>query len=156
MKRALIVGIDNYASKSLTGCVNDANAVASVLEANADGSPNFSVKQFTASTNKITRAELRKWLEDLFSGEVDTCLFYFSGHGCLTPVGGYLVTSDGQSYDEGISMHEILILANRSKARSKVIILDCCHSGALGKLPDITEDRSLLGHGTIILTASRD
>lgn len=34
-------------------------------------------------------------------------------------------------------MDEILSLANQSKAKDKVILLDCCHSGALGT-PTIT------------------
>jgi len=48
MKKALIVGIDNYSGASLTGCVNDANAMANVLETNGDGSPNFSIKLITS------------------------------------------------------------------------------------------------------------
>ena len=156
MKKALIIGIDNYPSAPLSGCVNDANSMANVLEANGDGSPNFSVRLITASTNQVSKRELKQQVEELFSGDNDTSLFYFAGHGCLTPVGGYIVTSDGISYDVGISMNEILQYANKSKAKNKVIILDCCHSGALGKLPDIQEDRSLLGLGLVVLTACRD
>lgn len=156
MKKALIVGIDNYPENQLSGCVNDANSVANVLEANGDGSPNFSTHLLTDSTNQITKRELKQGIEKLFNGDCDTALFYFAGHGILTSVGGYIVTSDGRKYDEGISMNEILQYANKSKARNKIIILDCCHSGAMGKLPDIEEDRSLLGHGLVVLTACRD
>jgi hypothetical protein len=45
MKKALIVGIDNYQSSPLKGCVNDANAIAKTLETNGDDSPNFSTIQ---------------------------------------------------------------------------------------------------------------
>ena len=44
MRKALIVGIDNYDQCPLHGCCNDADAVAQVLETNGDRSPNFSVK----------------------------------------------------------------------------------------------------------------
>ena len=44
MRKALIVGIDNYTQCPLHGCCNDADAVARVLEENGDGSPNFSAK----------------------------------------------------------------------------------------------------------------
>ena len=44
MRKALIIGIDNYTQCPLHGCCNDADAVARVLEVNGDGSPNFSVK----------------------------------------------------------------------------------------------------------------
>ena len=37
MRRALIVGIDHYASAPLQGCVADAASVADVLSSNAEG-----------------------------------------------------------------------------------------------------------------------
>ena len=53
MKKALIVGIDNYLNISdLTGCVNDAHDVANVLTRNADGTLNFDVKVMTATSEK--------------------------------------------------------------------------------------------------------
>ena len=51
MKKALIVGIDNYLHvPDLTGCVNDAHDVANVLARNADGSLNFDIKVMTATS----------------------------------------------------------------------------------------------------------
>jgi hypothetical protein len=38
MRKALLVGINNYPTSPLTGCVNDANSIANVLESNGDGS----------------------------------------------------------------------------------------------------------------------
>ncbi len=35
MKKALVVGIDDYPSSPLGGCVNDANAIATLLETNS-------------------------------------------------------------------------------------------------------------------------
>ena len=52
-------------------------------------------------------------------------------------------------------MDEILVLANQSKAKDKIIILDCCHSGAFGS-PTIGRGASQLDEGISILTASRD
>ena len=49
MRKALIVGIDNYPSCPLSGCVNDATEMKSVLERNSDGSPNFSVELMTSN-----------------------------------------------------------------------------------------------------------
>lgn len=83
-------------------------------------------------------------------------LLYFSGHGFIKSTGGYLVTKDAIKYDEGVSMDEILNLANKSKAKNKVIILDCCHSGALGT-PSLTDNKiAQLSEGLSVLTASRD
>ncbi len=98
---------------------------------------------------------LKTMIVELFSGNSDITLLYFSGHGYLNEIGGYLVTPDHERYDEGISMDEILVLANNSESKDKIIILDCCHSGALGS-PTIGGGASQLHDGVSILTASRD
>ena len=152
MKKALIVGINNYPSAPLHGCINDASGLASIIETHGNGSPNFDVR---LETNVKTKSELKTMIVELFSGDSDTVLLYFSGHGFLNELGGYLVTPDHKTYDEGISMDEILILANKSKSKDKIIILDCCHSGAFGS-PTIGGGSSLLEEGVSILTASRD
>ena len=36
MKKALIIGIDDYVQSPLNGCVNDAVAVANTIETNGD------------------------------------------------------------------------------------------------------------------------
>lgn len=82
-------------------------------------------------------------------------LFYFSGHGLMKSTGGYLVTIDATRHNEGISMDEILVLANNSKARNRIVILDCCHSGAMAS-PAITGNAaSQITEGLSVLTASR-
>jgi len=63
---------------------------------------------------------------------------------------------DACRYDEGVSMDEILTLANQSKAKNKVIILDCCHSGALGSPSISGSNIAQLSEGLSVLTASRD
>ncbi|MDP1760421.1 MAG: caspase family protein, partial [Candidatus Woesebacteria bacterium] len=156
MKKALIVGINDYPSTPLNGCVNDANAIGTILESHGDGSPNFGVKMMTSPSSNITRSALREAIEQLFTGDSDMALLYFSGHGYIKSTGGYLVTTDAKKYDEGVSMDEVLTLANQSKAKNKVIILDCCHSGALGS-PSITANNiAQLSEGLSVLTASRD
>ena len=44
MRKALIVGIDNYTQCPLNGCCNDAEHMAQALRRNGDDSPNFAVK----------------------------------------------------------------------------------------------------------------
>lgn len=156
MKKALIIGINNYPSSPLSGCVNDANSIATILESNGDGSPNFGVRLITSPSDIVDRSSLREAIERLFSGESDMTLLYFSGHGFIKSTGGYLVTTDAKRYDEGVSMDEILTLANQSKAKNKVIILDCCHSGALGQASVTGNNIAQLSEGLSVLTASRD
>lgn len=151
MKKALIVGINNYPTSPLRGCVNDASGFSSIMETHGDGSPNFDVR---LETDVKTKSELKGMIVELFSGNCDTVLLYFSGHGFLNEIGGYIVTPDHKRYDEGISMDEILILANQSKAKDKIIILDCCHSGNFGS-PTISNGAANINEGVTILTASK-
>jgi hypothetical protein len=156
MKKALVIGINDYPSSPLNGCVNDANTLATVLESNGDGSPNFGVRTITCPSTDITRPVLREAIEQLFTGDCDMALLYFSGHGYIKSTGGYLVTTDAKKYDEGVSMDDILALANQSQARNKVIIFDCCHSGAMGSPTLSGNGTAQLAEGMSVLTASRD
>lgn len=155
MRKALVVGINDYPKCPLVGCVNDAIEMQAILERHSDGSPNFSVKQTLSTTETITRSSLRGDIADLFSGDPDVALFFFAGHGFLNSFGGHIVTPDFKTYDEGVSMDDILGAANRSRARNRIIILDCCHSGNMGS-PNITEGKlSELADGVTVLTACR-
>jgi len=144
-KRALIVGINRYAPpvSQLVGCVADAEAMGQLLERHVDDTPNYECRVLLDNTEDgrpITRAALRKACAELFANTKDDVLFYFSGHGALTAFGGYLCAFDSQRDDWGVPMQEIIEMANRSKARDILLILDCCHSGAFG-------DPSLLNPG---------
>jgi hypothetical protein len=156
MKIALIVGINYYEHSSpLFGCVNDAYNVKTMLERNDGGSVNFDCKLITASSelDSIDRAELKDDIENLFKTEAEIALFYFAGHGHIEDTGGYLLASNSRRGDEGVSLAEILILANKSPATNKIIILDSCHSGIAGSSP-VGEQLATLSEGLTILTAS--
>ncbi len=154
MRKALVVGINDYPGGArLRGCVNDANEMAALLNANADGSPNFDVM---VSTEVKTRASLRSLILNVFKGEDEVSLFYFSGHGCVTDTGGYIMTPDFSRYDEGIYMDEILTMVSLSPARHKVVILDCCHSGAMGSPVLGGNNAAFLNKGVTILASSRN
>lgn len=156
MKKALVVGIENFKEMALEGAINDANAVAATLGTNGDGSPNFDVVLVTDMEKEVTKSDLKGLIRTLFDGEHETALFYFSGHGHLNDIGGYIVTSDYKPDDEGIPMDEILTLANKSKIKNRVIILDCCRSGKFGSSNLIDEKSTIIRNGVTILTASKD
>lgn len=153
MRKALVIGINDYPKAELFGCINDASAFGNTLETNGDGSPNFDVRLLT---NIKTKGDLKGQIKELFTGDCETALFYFSGHGFFDEIGGgIIVTPDFKANDEGISMDEILNIANESKAQNRVIILDCCHSGSFGT-PKLNGGRnSQIGEGVSILTASK-
>lgn len=152
MKKALVIGINNYPTAPLRGAVNDAKIISELLHVNENDSTNFEVKTIY---DIGTRAELLTEISRFFKLNADMGLLYFAGHGYVNELGGFLVTPDHKNYDEGIAMHDILNLANGSKIRNKVIILDCCKSGFFGTA---TENGSVLEikTGTTILTSSRE
>lgn len=153
MRKALIVGINDYPSRPLRGCINDANMIADLLATNEDDSINFEVMR---CHNLKTKDELRSRIYDLFKNDDEISLFYFSGHGSITKTGGYLITPDFTRHDIGISMDEILTIASLSPARHKIVILDCCYAGAIGT-PTMNENTAaFLAKGVTILAASRD
>lgn len=155
MRKALLVGINDYPNNPLTGCVADANAVDTVLSANGDGSPNFENRVITSEAGTVTRSVLREALGTLFQGDAEVALFYFSGHGTVTGSGGIIVTQDAEAHDEGITMEDLMNYANQSTAKNKIIILDCCNSGHAGS-PLISDSTvAQLKDGMTILTASR-
>lgn len=158
MKKALVIGIDEYDDCELTGCVNDAVAVAGLLEINGDGSPNFDVRLLTGNDGSVTTEVMLDAIQDLFQGDADIVLLFFAGHGAINSDtnAGYLVSQDGRRGAPGVSFADVLTLANAAypRVKSTVIIIDSCQSGALGELPAIGgASVSAIGTGVTILTA---
>ena len=155
MRRALIVGINDYPGTPLTGCVNDAQAIKAVLTTHGDGSPNFHTWLMAAPPEEVTQRKLREAITKLFATDCDIALLYFAGHGFTRSADGHIVTMDFKNYDEGISMTEILNLANCSLIKNKVIIVDCCYSGHVGTPTINAQSLAQLSEGLTVLTASR-
>lgn len=152
------MGIDQYGFGALNGCVKDAERVRAMLSNHEDLSPNFDCRTLVAplgAGDVITRATLREHLEQLFKDPAEVALFHFSGHGTINNLDGYLVTQDAKRYDEGVPMGDVLKLANDSRAKEIVLLLDCCYSGKLGNAPAIDNSKVLLREGISILTAGR-
>lgn len=152
MKKALVIGINNYPTAPLKGAVNDAKIISELLKVNGNDTTNFEVNTIY---NAGSKSQLLTEISSFFKHSADMALLYFAGHGYVNELGGFIVTPDHKSYDEGIAMHDILNFANRSNIRNKVIILDCCKSGTFG---NATENGSVIEikTGTTILTSSRE
>ena len=158
MRRALLIGIDEYPHAPLKGCVNDAKLMEVLLRENeTEPKKNFDCKLLTGPPGKISQGSLRQEIKQLFQDPADLALLHFSGHGFLNELGGYLVTPDASHYDEGVSMHDVLSWVNQSKNTIDeiVIFLDCCHSGAFGEDSALNMDLSIQREGVAILTATR-
>lgn len=155
-RKALVVGIDYYSHMPvLQGCVNDARGVEAVLARHEDGRVNFEVERLRAehSGDAVPRETLRGMVRELFADDPDVALLYFAGHGYLDSTGGFLCASDCRTGDDGLALGEILTMANNSRARNRIVILDCCHAGIAAvnpNAPRITE----LSENLTLLTAS--
>ena len=151
----MLVGINKYDNdKELACCVNDALAMKDKLARHESNELNFSCKTLTSDKTRITAdrlgKEIRSLMSDLPGGNL---LFYFSGHGHVTEQGGYLRTQDATEENPGFPMSELLSLANQTNVDSVLLILDCCHSGAIGGSVS-SEGQITLSEGVTILASS--
>ena len=140
----------------MTGCVEDIKSLKSVIERNSDGKVNFSVRLMSDEQSSENAMDA---IKELFNDTSDMAMLYFSGHGFINDTGAEIVFPDNirttGSYYKGIQMKDIMDVVNASKVRNKIVILDCCHSGNMGKYK-LEETGSLLSTGVSILTACRE
>ena len=157
MKRALLVGIDEYDHAArLAGCVNDVDAVRPLLARNADDSPNFECLVLTAPPLRIDRPRLLGAIEALLAPGADVAMLYFAGHGVGTGSDVTLATTDGVEHAWGVGFAEVMARVAASEVPEVHVVLDCCFSGAAGGVPQLATDHAVLREGVTILTASRD
>ncbi|MEJ8849559.1 caspase family protein [Variovorax rhizosphaerae] len=160
MKKALVIGIDDYPGHPLRSCVHDAGKVAELLWANGDGSPNFDVDLITSERGDVTNLGLEEAISRFFRSEtpVETAVVYFAGHGIINPLTdeGYILGIDSRKGALGFPLTVLLSLANAAypTIASSLIILDCCHAGFAGEITGAaTAHASVIGKGVTILTA---
>lgn len=155
MRRALLIGIDNYpAPNTLNGCLTDVKMLRDALSLNGDGSQNFEIETLLDEPSGRVAMGL---IEALFAGDHEIALLYFSGHGCENSTGTELVfplefCSGG--YYRGLQMRGIMDIVNHSPAKNKVIIIDCCHAGDFGRY-SVDVDNADLRPGVTILSACK-
>lgn len=145
---ALLVGINNYPHKPLSGCINDVNAVQECLQ-RLYGTA-LHVRRLTDQDEQPTRQNIINAF-DFFkdAGNNDICLFYYSGHGSFSPAPQEFWTETdgyGESFvcidsrmpgGRDLMDKEIGFLIARTMegkpALSFIAITDCCHSGTITK-----------------------
>mmetsp|Transcript_24202 Transcript_24202/g.45051 ORF Transcript_24202/g.45051 Transcript_24202/m.45051 type:complete len:329 (+) Transcript_24202:95-1081(+) len=155
---AVVVGVNHYPFIGrLNGSVDDAKSVTSCLEQHQRGDQqrNFEVHEFLSESpeSELTKSTLRHAVRTLFSAQNEVALFYFAGHGSLTDEGGYLMSSDSQSPEDGLPLDHVVEWAMDSPATHRIIVLDCCHSGSAGDR-SILGGRTMIAEGVTILAAS--
>ena len=153
-RKALLVGINDYPGHKLKYCVKDTQELHKLLSTHYDGAPNFSCEVLTSSALRpVTKSILASSLKQLLLNNSELVLFYFSGHGYSDEMGTYLVAQDAAQDDPGISLCSIINLINKSEAKQKIIILDCCFSGNIG---NVNDKLAFLKKGTCILASSSE
>lgn len=156
MRKALLIGINSYPSPNeLKVCLTDVDIMNSLLATNGDGSKNFDVTPMKdVTSSKVIMAAI----EDLFKDDAEIALLYFSGHGRVTATGAEIVIPSDcnpDSYYMGIQLSTIMDVVHRSPAKNKVIILDSCHAGGIGK-DHARDDFSKIATGVTILAACKE
>lgn len=155
MKRALLVGVDDYANFSpLGGCVNDVHAIEPLLARNEDGTVNFDC-EVRIAPDTATRDVLLRDVQALLGPGVDVALLYFAGHGAGEGNDVALCTHDGTDMTPGVLLSQVLGYVQSSSVREVIVVLDCCFSGAAGGVPQLGPDLAVLRNGVTILAASR-
>lgn len=127
MRRALLVGIDDYPFARLRYCVKDAQDLSDRLSSPECG---FEVKLLL--DQDATRREILTNLRPLRDEKLEVALLYLAGHGVRTNHGDYFLAVDAVDGDEGIDIQTLFQTLGRhgAAADTRVCLLDFCHSGA--------------------------
>lgn len=155
----LLIGVDNYPGHELRGCVNDVDAVRSLLVGPRMRIPEEQIRLLASPLPdakrtpvngelKATAVNIRRELDALGTCKVadgDRVFIYYSGHGkrivvkadghstfsreALVPADFECTKPEGFLYDFEIDR---LLRAIVERTRSVTVMLDCCHAkGAL-------------------------
>ena len=161
-KFALIIGNSEYKDPALTWLKApdaDVQTLASVLRDPNIGA--FDDVQVFANANE---SDVRRMISRFFSEKKreDLLLLYFSGHGVLDENGRlHLAVKDTERNLLAATSIPATFINERMddcRSRRKILILDCCHSGAWevgvkGDTPAVTAD-TFQGYGRVVMTAS--
>ena len=148
-KRALCIGIDNYAQQPLTGCVADARLWAATLVARGFEAPRLLLNQ--EATRNAILAAIQHLLADSQPGDI--LVIQYAGHGTqLDDVSGDERGGDTPEKDEALVPFDFLsgayvldddlgaLFTGIPAGVNVTCFMDCCHSGSLTRdilRPDI-------------------
>jgi uncharacterized caspase-like protein len=165
MRRAVLIAASRFedtAFAPLQFPTRDAERLKEILADPALGG--FDTVDLMANEpSRVARIALEKTARDCEPG--DLLLFYFSGHGKLDRDGSLaLAMPDSDTRVLGATSlvsDEIKRIFNLSRAAQKIMILDCCYSGAVGAegfkggMSDSIDSLAQQFHGSFLLTASQ-
>ncbi|MFC9432899.1 type VII secretion protein EccCb [Nocardia sp. NPDC057030] len=162
---ALFVANDTFYSTSISQLyapVSDARELRNLLH-----DPSIGAFQPAEILVNESKTEIERSIERLFrnAGPEDLVLFYYSGHGFRTSRNLYLAacnTDPNLPSSSAVSSAFIKELIRESSAAAKIILLDCCYSGAflgndvikaVGGIDDGVGEHLVTGDGICVMTA---
>jgi len=164
-RRALLIANGRYQDPQLRRLRSPTGDVEALRDVLAD--PRIGDFEVSSVVDRETQ-EIRQAIEGFFaSGTLrDLLLLYISGHGLLASDGGLYFATPSTTLDlllsTAIDSSFVARTMHDCRARSIVLILDCCHSGAFGQGYEPKGPRSVgIEHrfdpnvrGRVVLTAS--
>lgn len=162
-KHALVIGNSNYKDSNLSTLVSpevDIEALRSVLNDKSIGNFDSVLTISNGSLSSVQREIARFFINRTSS---DSLLLYFSGHGVLDRRGRLFFAVADTDVDilsgTGLSASFLNDEMEHCFASQKVIILDCCHSGAFGGAKNsigssVGTKSNFQSSGSVVITAS--
>jgi uncharacterized caspase-like protein len=162
---ALLVATATYADPGLAALrapTGDVRSLAAVLRDGAIGG--FDVSELVDRPTE----ELKREIEGFFGAgrPKDLLLLYVSGHGVLSQNRRFFLATANTTLQwlRSTAIEDSFVndVMQASRARSIVLVLDCCHSGAFGRglvpksAPTVDVEHRFEGRGRITLTASTE
>jgi hypothetical protein len=164
-RRALLVATATYADPGLAQLRAPSGDVDSLAGVLGDGTVGrFDVQELVDRPTE----EVKRTIEGFFADARpdDLLLLYFSGHGVLSQSRRFYFATATTALDflRATAVEDSFVNAvmQESRARSIVLILDCCHSGAFGKglapksTMTVDVEHRFEGRGRVTLSASTE
>ena len=164
-RRALLVATGTYSDPGLAGLRAPTGDVEALAEVLGDGSiGEFEVSRLVDRPTEDLKKEIEGFFGD--ARRDDLLLLYFSCHGVLSQSRRfYFATSTtALSLLRATAIEDSFVndVMQHSRARSIVLVLDCCHSGAFGKglapksALTVDVEHRFEGRGRVTLSASTE
>jgi len=146
-KFALLIRVSEYPEglSALPAALNDVEAIREVLEC-----PEMGGFDDVKPLLNPTKGQMQHEMEMLFRDRTseDLLLLYFSGHGITDRDGNFFFSATKTRKDKGhlvkssaVSARDVYDYMVDCQSDRKVVILDCCHSGAFGdRYPGLRDD----------------
>src|SRR5215472_102225 len=162
-RHALLIATSEYKDPGLQQLVSPGRDVAALRRVLANPAiGGFSVTMLSNRGSDTIRRKIDRFFSERRPAETAVC--YFSGHGLKDDDGNLYITARDTSrsllFSTAISDGFLRDVMRRSRAKSQVLILDCCFGGAFSRAMFAKGDQHVdvndrfQGAGRVVLTAS--